>query len=171
MSKWILGVLLAAAPCVAMAAEQAVVHSQKEEDAKFEQLFRALDVDKSGKLSRAEVAQKVPVLAENFDQIDVNHDGGLTRREIKDAFIAAAKRQREFSENLAKADTDHNGKLSREEAKVLPNISAHFDEIDSNHDGELVIKEIADYVRANANKASEPKLSDAASAAPVAHTP
>ena len=164
MSKWIWVALFVAMPCVAMAADAS---SKKEQEAKFDQLFRALDMDKSGTLSRAEVA-KAPVLAENFDRIDANHDGGLTKIEIKNAFAAAAKRQREFSENLAKADKDNNGKLSREEAKALPNISAHFDEIDSNHDGELVIKEIADYVRANANKAS---VRNSSAAAPGAPTP
>ncbi len=160
MNKWIWSILLVAAPCITMAADQ-TASSKKEQEAKFDRLFHELDTDKSGKLSRAEV-EKAPVLLQNFDQIDANHDGGLTKNEIKKAFAAAAKRQREFSQNLAKADKDKNGKLSREEAKALPNISAHFDEIDSNHDGELVMKEIADYVRANANKAPLQKSSAAA---------
>ncbi|MDP1940209.1 MAG: hypothetical protein Q8K54_06095, partial [Gallionella sp.] len=94
---------------------------------------------------------KAPAIAENFDHIDVNHDGGLTKKEIKDAFLAADNKRREFSRNLDAADKDKDGKLSRDETKVLPNMSANFDEIDSNHDEQLVMKEIADYVRAKGN--------------------
>lgn len=149
MSKWMWGFLFVALPCLAAAVDQA----GGGQEVRFDQVFHALDVDRSGKLSRAEVEQQAPALAENFDQIDANHDGGLSKAEIRHAFAAAEKRRREFSHHLAMADKDKNGRLSKEEAVVLPNISAHFDEIDSNHDGELVLKEIADYVRANANKA------------------
>jgi Ca2+-binding EF-hand superfamily protein len=166
MSKWIWSVMFVAVPCMAMAADQGVI-SKQERDARIDQAFHALDTDKSGSLSRAEIEQNAPALAASFDQIDANHNGALSGKEFKNAIVAAAKRQREFSENLAKADKDKNGKLSREEAKALPNISAHFDEIDSNHDGELVLKEIADYVRAKANKASAHSSSAAASATPA----
>jgi len=60
---------------------------------------------------------------------------------------------------LSSADKDKNGKLSREEAQTLPNLSANFDAIDSNHDGQLVIKEIADFIRAKGN--AEPASSSA----------
>lgn len=150
MGKWILGILFVAVPCLAMAADQL---GKKEQDARFDQIFRGLDANNSGKISRAEAELKAPALVENFDQIDANHDGGLTKKEIKDAFAAAEKRRREFGQNLEAADKDKNGKLTRDEAKALPNISANFDAIDSNHDGQLVIKEIADYVRAMANAA------------------
>lgn len=151
MSKWMLGILFV--PCFACAAGQPA--DQKEQDARFDQVFRALDTNKSGKLSKSEVEIKAPVLSENFDHIDANHDGGLTKSEIKQAIALSVKRQREFSQHLEIADKDKNGKLSRVEAKDLPNMSKHFDEIDSNHDGELVMKEISDYVRANANKVPE----------------
>lgn len=149
MSKWIL--IFLAFPCFAMASESPTAN-QKEMVAKFNQLFNLMDTDKSGKLSKSEVELKAPALAENFEQIDADHDGGLTKKEIRDAVALAEKRRLAFSHNLAKADKDHNGKLTREEAKILPNISANFDAIDSNHDGELVLKEIADYVRAKANE-------------------
>ena len=153
MRKWIFGVLLAGLPCVAMAAN-AAVDSKKEQEARFDEVFKAVDADHSGKISKAEALAKAPDLAENFDAFDANHDGGLTKSEIKKANATADKKRREFSQNLEKADTDKNGKLSRDEAKTLPNLSANFDAIDSNHDDQLVIKEIADYVRANARSAS-----------------
>ncbi len=150
MNKWIWGVLLVAMPCVAGAEDQSG-GNRKEQDARFNQVFHNLDTNKTGKISREEAELKAPAIAENFDQIDVNHDGGLTKKEIRDAFAAADKRRREFSQHLEAADKDKNGKLSRDEAKALPNMGANFDEIDSNHDEQLVIKEIADYVRAKGN--------------------
>ncbi|MDP1594508.1 MAG: hypothetical protein Q8L80_09755 [Gallionella sp.] len=148
MGKWIMGVLLVAAPCMAWSAEPAASRNQ---ELRFNQMFRNLDTNNTGKISRAEAELKAPAIAENFDHIDVNHDGGLTKKEIKDAFLAADNKRREFSRNLDAADKDKDGKLSRDEAKALPNMSANFDAIDSNHDEQLVMKEIADYVRAKGN--------------------
>ena len=148
MSKWVMGVLLVAMPCMAWSAEPAASRNQ---ELRFNQMFRNLDTNNTGKISRAEAELKAPAIAENFDQIDVDRDGGLTKKEIKNAFLAADNRRREFSRNLDAADKDKDGKLSRDEAKVLPNMSVNFDAIDSNHDEQLVMKEIADYVRAKGN--------------------
>lgn len=166
MRKWIAGVLLVALPCMAVAADQPG-SSKKEQDARLDQVFRGLDTDKSGTISRAEAELKAPAIAENFDQFDTNHDGMLTKKEIKEAFAAADKRRREFSQRLDMADKDKNGKLSRDEARLLPNISANFDAIDSNHDEQLVIKEIADYVRAMSAAAPAPGSPVPGSTAPA----
>ncbi|NCN22957.1 MAG: hypothetical protein GW921_02030 [Gallionella sp.] len=157
MRKWIGCVLLVAVPCIALAANQS--GSTKERNARLNEMFKALDVDKSGKLSQSEVEQNAPAIAENFDQIDADHDSGLTKKELKDAFALAEKRRSDFNRHLSSADKDKNGKLSREEAQTLPNLSANFDAIDSNHDGQLVIKEIADFIRAKGN--AEPASSSA----------
>lgn len=148
MSKWIAGVLLVAVPCMAWSAEPTASRNQ---ELRFNQMFRNLDANNTGKISRTEAEAKAPAIAEHFDQIDVDHDGGLTKKEIKDAFLAADNRRREFSRSLDAADKDKDGKLSRDEARVLPNMSANFDAIDSNRDEQLVMKEIADYVRSKAN--------------------
>src|SRR5438477_6230952 len=47
-----------------------------------------------------------------------------------------------MAERLKQADTDGNGMLSREEAKALPMISKHFEEIDTNHDGQITAEEL-----------------------------
>ncbi len=156
MRKWIWVIFGIVLPCAAMAADQGVITKQ-ERDAKIDQAFNALDTDKSGSLSRAEIEQNAPALAGSYDQIDANHDGMISKNEFKNAILAAAKRQREFIDKLARADKDKNGMLSREEAKALPNLSANFDEIDANHDGQLTLKEISDYIRTHANKASAKK--------------
>lgn len=155
MRKWILGALFVSLPCVAMAEDK--VNSKKEREAKFDQYFQMMDTDKSGKISKAEAQANDPTLLEHFDQMDANHDGQLTRAEIRNALASAEKRQRQFVQNLAKADADKNGKLSREEAKALPNLSANFDEIDINHDGELVMQEITNYLRGKGNTAPAAK--------------
>lgn len=154
MNKWILSIILVAVPCIALAVEKSGGKKSEGIDAKFDQLFKGVDANGDGKISRDEAALKAPAMAENFDVIDTNHDGGLSKAEIRTFTAALEKKRREFSQHLEDADKDKNGMLSREEAKALPNLSAHFDEIDSNHDGQLVIKEIADYVRARTNASS-----------------
>ena len=143
-------------PCAAVAEEQSVV-TRQERDAKIDQAFNALDTDKSGTLSRKEIEQNAPALLDSFERMDTNHDGVISRKEFKREILEVARKQLQFRENLARADKDKNGMLSREEAKALPNISAHFDEIDANHDGELTLKEISDYVRTHANQMHEKK--------------
>lgn len=143
--KWIIGMLFVALPCLAFSAEKT---GKKEIEAKFEQLFKSVDADSDGKISKEEAALKAPAMADGFEVIDTNHDGGLTKAEIKAFTLALEKKRREFSQQLEKADKNKNGTLSREEAAVLPNLDAHFDEIDSNLDGQLNIKEISDFLRA-----------------------
>lgn len=160
MRKWIGAVLLVVVPSVVMAGDAS---GAKARNARLNEMFDQLDADKTGKLSRSEVEQKAPVIAENFDQIDANHDGGITRKEMKEAMALADKRRIEFNQRLSAADKDQDGKLSREEAQMLPNLGANFDAMDSNHDGQLVIKEIADFIRAGMNDA--PASSSASAAA------
>jgi len=151
LNKWILGAIVVAMPCVAQAASK---HSNAgNHNAKFDQLFKAVDANGDGSISRQEAELKAPAMADGFDAIDTNHDDGLSKNEIKAFTAALDKKRREFSQQLENADKDKNGMLSREEAYAMPKLSEHFDEIDSNIDGQLVIKEIADYLRNNSNTA------------------
>lgn len=61
----------------------------QERQAKMDQRFKKADSDGNGTLSRAEAGQGMPMLAKNFDRVDVNKDGQLSRDEI-----AAARKQR-----------------------------------------------------------------------------
>lgn len=144
MRNWMVGMLLVAMPCVAWSADQA---GKKEMDAKFDQLFKAVDTNSDGKIAKDEAELKAPAMADGFDAIDTNHDGGLTKAEIKAFTAGLKKKRREFQQRLEKADKDKNGMLSRAEAGALPNLNAHFDEIDANFDGQLSVKEISDYMR------------------------
>lgn len=47
--------------------------------------LRALDVNKDQALTRAEIGDRMPKLSENFESIDSNRDGKLTREEIRAA--------------------------------------------------------------------------------------
>ncbi|HUS25182.1 MAG TPA: hypothetical protein VM369_09545 [Candidatus Binatia bacterium] len=51
--------------------------------AEWEQRFRAADLDHSRSLDRKEAAAGLPkVLSRHFDEIDTDHDGGLTPKEL-----------------------------------------------------------------------------------------
>lgn len=45
--------------------------------------MKALDRDGDQALSRAEIGDRMPRLAENFDSIDLDHDGRLDRSELR----------------------------------------------------------------------------------------
>jgi len=151
MNKWILSLVFIAVPCLALAAEKPVGKKSENINARVDQLFKSVDANGDGRISKEETEQKAPAITENFNQIDANHDGALNKKEFKAFWAVADKKRREFNQRLQQADMDKNGMLSKEEANALPNLSAHFDEIDNNHDGQLVIKEISDYLRAQAS--------------------
>lgn len=117
-------------------------------DAQFDQMFGSVDSDQNGAISKSEAEVKAPAMADLFEQIDADHDGELSKQEIKTFTAAMLKSREEFMHRLEAADKDHNGKLSRAESKALPKLYDNFDAIDSDHDGQLVLKEISDYLRA-----------------------
>lgn len=165
MMKWIAGMLFIAMPCVAWSADQA---GKKEMNAKFDQLFRTVDSNGDGKISKEEAELKAPAMADGFDAIDTNHDSGLTKAEIKAFTAGLEKKRRDFHLRLEKADKDKNGMLSKEETRALPNLSAHFDEIDANLDGQLNVKEISDYLRSLTRAAPAASNAPGSSAIPAA---
>ena len=98
--------------------------------------LKRLDTDGDGKISRAE-AQAAPRLAQNFDAIDTNHDGFLTKEELH----AYAQQQRQA--HWSRIDTDGDGKISRAEAQAnAPRLFEHFDQIDTNGDGYITPEEL-----------------------------
>jgi Ca2+-binding EF-hand superfamily protein len=92
-------------------------------------LMKHLDKDGDGRISREEAAA-APRLAASFDQVDADHDGFLTKDELR----AAHKAQRQA--HFAKIDTDGDGRISLAEAQAnAPRLAANFDAVDANHDG------------------------------------
>lgn len=105
--------------------------------------LKALDKDGDGKISRDEAAAS-PRLAANFDKIDTNHDGFLTRDELEAAHQAMARA------HWAKIDTDGDGRISRAEAQAnAPKLYEHFDEVDTNKDGFITPDEMKAAMRAH----------------------
>lgn len=147
-AMWMAGLMLMLMCGMALAEPDAHQHADT-----FAENFKRVDTDHDGRLSMAEAEKNAPGLALRFALIDANHDGFLSEQEIRDFVQAFVQQQRRKSAQRFKdADKDHNGALSREEARALPGLSAHFDEMDANRDGQLTLQEIGDYVRAQARQ-------------------
>jgi Ca2+-binding EF-hand superfamily protein len=103
--------------------------------------LRAADTNGDGLISRQEAAA-LPMIAKNFDAIDANHDGQLSKDELKAYF--QAKRQEGAAAWFKKVDTDGDGRISKAEAQAnAPRLAAHFDQIDTNGDGYITPEELA----------------------------
>jgi Ca2+-binding EF-hand superfamily protein len=89
-----------------------------------------MDTDGDALVSREE-AKNSPMLSQNFDAIDANKDGQLSRDEMR------AYHQAHRGEGWAQLDADKDGTISRDEAKVAPRLSSSFDALDVNKDGKL----------------------------------
>jgi hypothetical protein len=69
---------------------------RQERQARFDQHFKKADADGNGAISRAEAEKAMPRLARNFDRIDSNKDGQVTREEMSAARkVHFEQRQRE----------------------------------------------------------------------------
>ncbi len=91
--------------------------------------MQKIDTDGDGKFSRAEIAQ-YKGLAKNFDKIDTNNDGYLTKDEMK------AQHAKSAESKLKAIDSNQDGRISRAEADAkTPMLAKHFDKIDANKDG------------------------------------
>ena len=55
---------------------------EAERKARFEQRFTEADLNRDGKLGRAEVSENMPRMADRFAWLDENRDGFLTRAEL-----------------------------------------------------------------------------------------
>lgn len=117
-------------------------------DAQFDQMFNAVDSNHDGKISKPEAELKAHAMFDVFEKIDSDHDGQLSKQEIKTFTAAMLKSRDDFMRQLEAADKDKNGKLSKEESKAIAKLHDNFDAIDTNHDGQLVFKEISDYLHA-----------------------
>ena len=96
-----------------------------------------LDTNGDGVIDRAEAA-KAPRLAAQFDTLDKNKDGKLSRDELPRWHGKRHGRGPGGREDMmAKLDTNKDGRISREEAKADPRLAARFDQMDVNKDGYL----------------------------------
>jgi Ca2+-binding EF-hand superfamily protein len=98
-----------------------------------------LDKDGDGAISREE-AKDQKRLSRQFDTIDGNKDGKLSKEELQ-GFHAnmREKHKAAFEQRFKEADKDGDGALSKAEAEnaKMPGLAAHFDRADANQDGKV----------------------------------
>ena len=97
--------------------------------------FAKLDANGDGFIDKSEARGP---LAEHFDAVDTDHDGRLSREELKAAHAAhqgmkGDKPAKNHKGGLAVLDADHDGRVSW--AEFSAGIKTHFDGLDTNHDG------------------------------------
>ena len=117
-----------------------------------EQRFNTIDADGGGTISKTELEDSIAIsgsgakISENFDQIDSDSDGELTRSEMQ------AAHQNAQASRFDKADLDSNGGLDLDELSSMydktgrgTTLIDNFAAIDENEDGELSAEEISAY--------------------------
>jgi hypothetical protein len=113
-----------------------------------------------GALSRDEVP---PFLAKSFEQVDTNKDGKLDRAEIEQLrrrliqrFGSAANKASpgQAAPDFDALDRNADGRLTRDELKGTP-FASRFDEIDTNHAGQIDRLEFEEFLKRQAAKGSK----------------
>lgn len=114
--------------------------------------FAAVDTNKDGSLSKAEIAagqakalQQAQAMEQQrieaeFAKLDTNHDKSLSLAEFK-AVAPSVKASETPDQMIANLDTNKDGKVSAAEYRAQP--LANFDKADANHDGILTAQELA----------------------------
>ena len=87
------------------------------------QRLAEVDANGDGAIDRAEAAANMPRLADQFDQLDANHDGRLTMAEV----------ERAMQSRWTAADANHDGYIDKAEAQqaAMPRLAMLFDRIDA----------------------------------------
>ena len=135
--------------------------------------FRRADAGGTGNLTRGEINEHFPRLADRFDAIDANHDGRITLEEIESAMRGetagkaaspgseprrppGVDTQRAGAEDIPfavkkefmAADRDNDGFLTAWEVKGrFPAIERNLAEVDADRDGRISLGEFAQFRR------------------------
>lgn len=89
----------------------------------------------AGELANAEAAVSRARLEAEFDRLDTNHDGNLSKAEFLAASPPAASLEAAAQRTIGALDKNHDGKLTADEFRA-PQLAV-FDRLDTNHDGLL----------------------------------
>ena len=115
--------------------------------------FQALDANRDGKLSYAEL-QNNQKHRERFDKADTNHDGGLSQDELKQSHLERKQKRQERRakgrekmqlalQKMQVLDTNKDQAFTRTElGNEMPKLSENFSIIDGNNDGRITREEI-----------------------------
>jgi Ca2+-binding EF-hand superfamily protein len=126
----------------------AQTNDQKASDrqAKMQARFEAIDSNRDGKLSYAEI-QNNPMHRARFDKADANRDGALTIDEMRQAQQnnknARHERKGQMREKLQRLDANQDRALTRAEiGNEMPQLLENFDIFDGNNDGKITREEM-----------------------------
>ena len=125
--------LLALGLAVALASTAAVAQ-QAAAPAAPARMHARLDANGDGMIDKSEAA-KSPRLAQQFDQLDKNHDGRLAADE-RPQWHRDGERGGMHA-RMMQLDSDHDGRISSKEAAADPEMAQRFARMDDNHDGFL----------------------------------
>jgi Ca2+-binding EF-hand superfamily protein len=157
MNKPLLVLLCTLASGVALA--QAVAPSaspdraarRAEFQARAQARFSDSDRNHDGRISLAEFQDASDrQLAQRFHRLDANNDGQVTQDELRQAHALRREKMRDRrqarggrGQALRALDTNGDRALDRVElGNRFPRLAAHFDQLDSNHDGRLTHDEM-----------------------------
>lgn len=121
---------------------------------KMQERLKAADTNADGKISRDEANASLPGMAKNFDTLDKNKDGFITKDEMhRGPGAGKGGPGHRMHEHMKAADTNGDGKFSREEANAsLPRIAKNFDAIDTDKDGLLTKEELRAFHEKNGGR-------------------
>ena len=112
--------------------------------ASAEARWKEADKDGNGSLSREEASAAMPRLAENFDKMDANGDGQISRDEMHGIRMKGGKElRREAVDRFKAADTNGDRALDLAEAQTsMPWLAQRFTEVDADGDGKITPREL-----------------------------
>lgn len=116
-------------------------------DKKHKNKVMLIDTDKNDAISLDEAkASDKKRLVENFDEIDTDNDGLLTKDELKS--FGKKMRSKKGGRGIMKhLDKNEDGVISREEAESIERkkLSTNFNLIDANNDDNLSKEELKEF--------------------------
>jgi hypothetical protein len=130
---------LVVASCTVIAATSAWACEPMHKGQPCGKFFEEMDVNHDGTLSKKEFDV---FHNKHFKEMDANHDGKVTQEEMQAVHSKMHGGDSHISKRFDASDIDHDGAISRDEAKSMPMLSQHFDEIDANKDGKVTQEEL-----------------------------